>query len=135
MLNFILSRRLAAAAALALSSLAFASTAQARSDVTFSIGIHVPGVQVHSAPVYVPPPRHHARPQPVYVQPGPVYVQPRPIFVQPRPIVIRNHPVFVQPPAYGHYYGNTNHWDRGDWKRAKKHKHRGHGGKHGGHRH
>jgi hypothetical protein len=62
-----------------------------------------------------------------------VYVQPRPVFVQPRPIIVQQHPVFVQPPASGHYYDNGHRWDRKQWKRAHKQKHRGHGG-HGGHR-
>ena len=59
------------AAALAFGALGVASTAQARSDVFFSIGI--PGAYIQSAPVYV-------EPQPVYVQPQPVYVAPQSIY-------------------------------------------------------
>jgi hypothetical protein len=65
------------AAALAFGALGVASTAQARSDVFFSIGI--PGAYIQSAPVYV-------EPQPVYVQPQPVYVQPQPVYVPPQSI-------------------------------------------------
>jgi hypothetical protein len=48
-----------AAAVLVLGTFAAASSAHARSDVSFSIGVQVPGV---------------------YVQPAPVYVQPRPTY-------------------------------------------------------
>jgi hypothetical protein len=132
MQTFILSRRFATAAALVVSALTATSTAQARTDVTFSIGIHVPGVQVHRAPVIVAPPRAHQRPRTVYVQP-------RPVYVQPRPVVVQRHPVFVQPPVYRHSYGKRDHWNRFQGRRAQQsmpHGHGGqHGGKHGGHRH
>jgi hypothetical protein len=56
-----------AAATLALAAMGFAGAAQARDNVSFSVGIGVPGVQVgvtNAYPVYQ---------QPVYVQPAPVY--------------------------------------------------------------
>jgi hypothetical protein len=89
-----LSRRFAAAAALVVVVLGAASSAHARSDVTFSIGIQVPGAYVQPAPVYLQPPH-------VYYQPQPVYVRPR--------------PVFVQPPAYGVYYRSRPDWRRTQW--------------------
>lgn len=64
--------RVLAAAALVLGGLAAASTAQARSDVHFSIGLNLPGVYAQPAPVYYPSP-YYVRPAPVYVQPAPVY--------------------------------------------------------------
>ncbi|MDD2926953.1 hypothetical protein [Rhodoferax sp.] len=58
-----------AAIALTLGAFAAASSAQAHSDVSFSVGVQVPGV---------------------YVQPAPVYVQPRPIYA-PAPIRYERH--------------------------------------------
>lgn len=65
--------RVLAAAAVVLGGLAAATTAQARSDVSFSIGLNLPGVYVQPAPVYT-------QPAPVYVQPAPVYVRPAPVY-------------------------------------------------------
>ena len=56
-----------AAVALALGVFAAASSAQARSDVYFSIGVQVPGVYVEPAPVYVQPLPYYA-PAPRYYQ-------------------------------------------------------------------
>ena len=85
-----------AAVALALGAFAAASSAHARSDVYFSIGVQVPGVYVQPAPVYV-------QPAPVYVQPAPVYVQPRPVFM----------------PVPGHYqrFDNGRHYGWQNWQR------------------
>lgn len=66
--------RVLAAAALVLGGLAAASTAHARSDVHFSIGVNLPGVYAQPAPVYYPSaPSYYVQPAPVYVQPAPVY--------------------------------------------------------------
>ncbi|MEO8858739.1 MAG: PXPV repeat protein [Burkholderiaceae bacterium] len=111
-----ITKRFAVAAALALGALGIASTAQARSDVTWSIGIQVPGVYTQPAPVYMPAPPVYYRPPPVYYQPAPVYVQPAPVYVQPRP-------VYVQPPAY--YYGNDRDWRRIEWERRQWREDRG----------
>jgi len=118
------SRRFAAAAALVFVVLGVASSAHARSDVTFSIGIQVPGAYVQPAPVYVQPPHVYYQPQPVYVLPAPIYLQPR--------------PVFVQPPAYGVYYRSRPDWHRNQWERNRKHGRHGDRrdrGKRGGQRH
>ena len=95
-----------AAAALALASLGFAGAAQARDNVTFSVGVGVPGVQVgvtNAYPVYQ---------QPVYVQPAPVYYPPpAPVYYAPRPVYVRPAPVYYAPapvyygPRHGGYYG------------------------------
>ena len=114
----LLSRQLAAAAVLAIATLGAASSAHARSDVSFSIGINVPGAHVQVAPVY----RH---PQPVYVQPRPVYVQPRPVFAQPAPVYMQPRPVFVQPPSYIYYN------QRPGWQLGKGHHRPGHGNRGG----
>jgi hypothetical protein len=80
------SRRVAAAA-LGLAALGAMGAAQARTDVSLSIGI----------------------PAPVYVEPAPVYVQPRPVYVQPQPVYVQPQPVYVQPQAvYG--YGRRGPW-------------------------
>lgn len=75
-MKHLISTQSLAAIALTLLAFAAASSAHARSDVTFSVGVQVPGI---------------------YVQQAPVYVQPRPMYVQPRPIYV---------PAPGHYGGS-----------------------------
>ncbi len=62
-----------AAAGLVLGAIGAASTAHARSDVYFSVGVQSPGGYVQPAPVYV-------QPRPVYVAPRPVYVEPQPVY-------------------------------------------------------
>ena len=73
MKHFISTKSLAIAA-LALGTFSMASSAQARSEVYFSIGVQVPGVYVQSAPVFV-------QPAPVYVQPM-SYYPPAPVYYQ-----------------------------------------------------
>lgn len=101
-----------ALASLAVAGLLAAGAAQARSDVSFSLGIGVPGVSVgvtNAPPVYYAPP--------VYVQPRPVYVQPAPVYYAPAPVYVRPAPVYYGPPAY---YGPPGHWrhghGRGHWR-------------------
>ena len=65
-MNHLTSTKSLAAVALALGALVAASSAHARSDVYFSIGVQSPGYYVEPAPIYV-------RPAPVYVQPRPIY--------------------------------------------------------------
>lgn len=72
--------RALATVAVVLGGFAAASAAHARSDVSFSIGLNLPGVYAQPAPVYVQPAPVYTRPAPVYVQPAPVYVQPAPIY-------------------------------------------------------
>ena len=62
-----------AALAIALGAIAAVSSAHARSDVQFSIGLQVPGVYVQSVPMYVQP-REVYTPVPIYLQPRPVYM-------------------------------------------------------------
>lgn len=115
-----------AAAALAIAAMGFTGAADARDDVSFSVGIGVPGVSfgaTNAYPVYA---------QPVYVEPQPVYVQPRPVYVQPAPIYYRQPPVYVQPaPVYygapQAYYGNPG-WGHRGWHERREHGERGHGG-------
>ena len=104
-------RRFTAAAIVLVAGLGMAAGAHARSDVSFSIGIQVPGVYLQPAPVYY-------QPQPVYVRPGPVYVQPAPIYYQPRPVL-------VQQPVYGPYYGPGRGWSHDKWERKQWKKHHG----------
>ena len=110
-------KRVAATAAVALAALGAASVAQARSDITWSIGIGSPGVYVHPAPVYAP--------QPVYVQPRAYYYPPAPVYVPPR--------VVYTQPAYGYYNGPA--WRRAQWERQHgwhhNHGRRDHGRDHG----
>ncbi|MFC5497634.1 hypothetical protein ACFPOE_08825 [Caenimonas terrae] len=106
--------RFIAAAALALGGLGAMSAAQARSDVSFFVGVQSP-VYMEPAPVYV-------QPQPVYVQPQPVYVQPQQTYVQPRTVYV-SPPAYVQDsqPVYYNGYAferNRRHeeWRRWQWR-------------------
>jgi hypothetical protein len=54
-MRHLISTQSLAAVAGALGTFAVASSAHARSDVYFSIGVHVPGAYVQPAPVYVQP--------------------------------------------------------------------------------
>jgi hypothetical protein len=108
-----------ATAALAIAAMGFANSAHARGDVSFSVGVGLPGVAVGVSNAY---PVYGGYPQPVYVQPAPVYVQPRPVYVQPAPIYYeqpqgyyRPRPVYVQPAPV--YYERPHGWQ----------------GRHGGH--
>jgi hypothetical protein len=100
-------RPLAAAAFVALASLAGA--AQARDNVFFSLGVQAaPGVSVgvsNVAPVYMAP-------QPVYVAPQPVYVE-QPVYVAPRPIVVAPAAVYYGPGRRvgWHRHHGHRHWD------------------------
>ncbi len=58
-----------AAVSLALGALATTSTAHARSDLYFSVGVQSPGF--------------HQQPTPVYVQPRVIYTAHRPVYVEP----------------------------------------------------
>ena len=102
-----------ASAGVALALMAGAGTAQARSDVYWSVGVGAPGVVMgvgHAAPMY------YAPPPPVYYAPPPaVYVPPRPVYYAPPP------PVYYR--GHDHHWRGYHHHDR----------HRGHDG-HRGHR-
>jgi len=110
-------RAMAASAGVALALLAASGAAQAR-DVSWSIGVGVPGVVVGAGGGYAPPPVYYAPPpRPVYyAPPPPVYYAPppRPVYYAP--------PVVVAP--YGYYRDggrrHPHHYDRGygrrDWR-------------------
>lgn len=109
------------ATALALAVMGFAGAAQARDNVSFSLGIGVPNVQVgvtNAYPVY-------AQPAPVYYQPAPVYFQPAPVYYQPRSYFYEQpQVVYVQP-------RHRNGWYR---KHGEGHERRERGGyEHGRH--
>lgn len=86
-----------AAAAFVLGALGAASTAHARSDVYFSVGVQSPGV---------------------YVQPAPVYVQPRPVYVAPQPVYVESQQVY-QPGHDGRpqYEDDRGRYDSHAWQR------------------
>lgn len=106
-------------ALLVLGAMGFASNAHARDNVSFSVGIGVPGVAVgvnnaypvysqpvYSQPIYVQPRPVYVQPQPVYLQPRHVYVQPVPVYVQPAPVYYQNAPVYYgRPHGHGHHGG------------------------------
>lgn len=115
------------AAVLAVAALGTAGLAQARGDVSWSIGVGAPGAQVvvGNAPVYVQPQPVYVQPAPVYYQPAPVYVRPAPVYYQqPQPVYVRPAPVYYQPqpvvvyPGWGRHHGHHRDWDRdGRWDR------------------
>jgi hypothetical protein len=101
-------------AALALAAMSFANTAHARDNVTFSVGIGVPGVVVGASnayPVYTQPQVVYTQPQVIYTQPRPVYVQPAPVYYQPAPVYYPAPRVYVAPQPI--YYGRPHGWKHG----------------------
>ena len=102
------------AAMLALAALSFAPRAEARSDVSLSIGFGNVG---GGYPVYQQQPMY--APQPIYVQPQPVYGQPQVIYQPPAPVYYQPRPVYVQPaPTYYPqpvYYGRPHDDYRGGY--------------------
>ena len=64
-MKHLISTQSLAAIALTLGAFAAASSAHARSDVNFSVGVQVPGIYVQTVPV-------HVQPRPIYV-PAPVH--------------------------------------------------------------
>lgn len=119
------------AALLVLGTIGFTGTAHARDNVSFSVGIGVPGVAVgvsnnaypvysqpvYSQPVYQQQPFYgqtypiYVQPQPVYVQPAPIYLRPRAVYVQPAPVYVQPAPVYYQnaPVYYGRPHGYGHH--------------------------
>lgn len=123
------------AAMLALVALSFAPHAEARSDVSLSIGFGNVG---GGYPVYQQQPGYG--PQPIYLQPQPVYLQPQPVYVQPQviyqpspPVYYQPRPVYVQPaPAYypqAVYYGRPQGYYQGGYGNGNGYGH-GHYGHH-----
>ena len=106
-----------AVAVLAVAAMGFAGNAQARDNISWSIGVGTPGTVVNvgngggyyqqpgyvqqQQPVYIQQPSVYVQPQPIYVQPRPVYVEPAPVYYQPRPVFVRPAPVYLAPqPIY-----------------------------------
>ena len=113
-----------AAATLAVAALGFAGAAQARDNVSWSVGVGIPGAvvnvgnvgSVYPQPIYVQPQPVYVQPAPRYYQPQPVYVQPAPGYYQPRPVFVRPAPVYLapQPIYYERRHGHHRRDDRGD---------------------
>ena len=108
---------LLAGTAMALAAMGFAGAAQARDNVSFSVGIGVPGVQVgvsNAYPVYGYPQQVLVQAPPVYMQPSPVYMAPVPVYYG-QPVYVAPQPVYYGRP-HGHhkrhgggYYGQAPH--------------------------
>ena len=113
-MNRSITSRFAAAAVLATAALGAASSAQAHTDVQFSIGIPARPVYIEPAPVYV-------QPRQVYVQPASVYVQPR---HSPRPPTAY---VYERPwPSHDSAFEREQAWRRAEWQRRHcQHRHHG----------
>jgi len=80
-MKHLISTKSLAAMAVVLSAIVAASSAHARSDVYFSIGVQVPGIYVQPAPVYVQP-RQYYVPAPNFYAPAPNFYAPAPIYYQ-----------------------------------------------------
>jgi hypothetical protein len=97
----------AAAAAVAAGALFTASSASAQ--VSWSLGVSVPGVAVGVA---APPPAYYGPPPAYYVAPpAPVYYRPPPpVYYRPPPpaVVYEPAPVYYGPGPY--YYRHHHHW-------------------------
>ena len=111
----------AAAGVVAAGALFAATSASARGDVSWSVGVGLPGVAIGvGAPAYYPAPVYSA-PAPVYyAPPPPVYYRPPPpvYYRPPPPVYYRPAPVFAPPPGriyYGPGYPyrppNGDEWD------------------------
>ena len=138
------------AAMLALAALSFAPHAEARSNVSLSIGFgnvgggypvyqQQPGYG--QQPIYMQPQPVYGQPPPVYVQPPPVYVQPQVIYQPPAPIYYQPRPVYVQPaPTYYPqpvYYGRPHGYYQGGYGNGYGNGYsngNGYGNRHHGHR-
>ena len=117
------------AGALALAGAFGAGAAQARDNVYWSLGIHLPldhygttiGTTIGNArPVYVQPAPVYYEP-PVYYAPAPVVYAPAPIYYQPRPrVVYAPAPVYVPVHRYGPGHGRG-HWRDHDHDRGGRH--------------
>lgn len=120
---------LAALAASAWAMSTAATQAQARDNISWSIGIGSPGVAVgvsnYPQPVYVNRYPVYEERYPVYEERRPIYQ--RPIVVQPRPVVVYPQPVYVQPrPYYRAGWGHGPRWDDRRYGHGhRKHGHRG----------
>ena len=123
------SARLAGAVAiLAVAAMGFAGSAQARDNISWSIGVGIPATVVNvgnagyypqpayvqqQQPVYIQQPPVYVQPQPIYVQPRPVFVQPAPIYYQPRPVFVRPDPVYLAPQPIYYSRPQGRHWRNG----------------------
>ena len=108
-----------------------ATSAQAGSHVSWSVGINVPAVAtvVSSGPMYAPAPVVYA-PPPVYVEEPVVYAPPPPrVVYRPVPVVYGAPVVYGPRPVvyggYGGYYRTG--WHNG-WREREWHEHHDHGG-------
>ena len=99
-----------AGGAVAAAALLGASAASARSDVSWSVGVNLPGVALGvAAPTYYAPPPVYYAPPPVYYAPPPVYYRPAPpVYYRPAPVYYAPPPVYYRP-APGYYRGHGGH--------------------------
>jgi hypothetical protein len=106
----------AAAAAVAAGALFTASSANARGDVSWSVGISAPGVVLGVAA----PPVYYAPPPPVYYRPAaPVYYAPPPVYYRPAPVYYGPPPAYYGPPRgyyRGHRHGHGHGHRHGHWR-------------------
>jgi len=104
----------AAAGAVAAGALFTAVSANARGDVSWSLGISAPGVAVGVAA----PPVYYAPPPPVYYRPAaPVYYAPPPVYYRPAPVYYAPAPAYYGPPrGYYRHHGHGHGHGHGHWR-------------------
>lgn len=102
------------AATLMVLAIGFTCTVQARDNVSFSVGIGLPGMQAGVAngfPIYAQPHPIYVQPAQIYVAPAPTYYGSQPFYVTQQPVYYGNQPVYVQPQPvyYGRPHGRRHH--------------------------
>ena len=106
-MNRFFSPKFLVAATLATVALGAASVAEARPEVSFSIGFQNGPAWVEPAPVYF-------QPRPVFVEPAPVYVRP-PVFVAPHEVFER-----ARWGGYESRFEREREWRRAEWLRHQR---------------
>lgn len=102
-----------ASAGLVFTLMLAAGSAQARSDVSWSVGIGVPGVVVGASNAGV----GYYAPAPVYYTPPPVYRVPAPVYYAPPPVVYAP-PVYYAPRP--HWRGHHRGWEHRGHRRDRR---------------
>lgn len=110
----------AASAGVAMALMLGATNALARDNVTWSVGIGVPGVVLgasNAGSVYYSPP-------PAYYAPAPVYRAPPPAYYAPPPVVYA--PPVIYAPQRPYWGGRHERWEHRHERREHRHDRRDH---------
>jgi hypothetical protein len=105
--------RFITAATLAAGLVAFVATPSAQAgNVSWSVGVGLPGVQL-GVPVGLINPQRVYTPQVVYTQPAQIYGRPAPVYLQPQPVYVQPqaayYPPTMYPQAYSQHHAQPSH--------------------------